>query len=241
MSELCECYRISRKTGYKWLERFDAEGAVGLEEKSRAPHSCPHRMTDGVREALLAARQRHPTWGPRKLLAWVQPRDRARSWPSPSTVGDLLRREGLVRRRRRQRSPSPHPGHEPIRTKTPNELWTVDFKGQFRTRDWDWCYPLTLLDHFSRYSLAVQALGSTDGYGVRPVFERVFREAGMPKAIQSDNGPPFVAPRGMHGLTRLSVWWITHVPGCTKGCSLDTWGCGLDTWMTARPRRRVTG
>ena len=208
MTELCDRYGVSRKTGYKWLERFDAEGAVGLEERSRAPHSCPHRMPDEIRDALLAARRLHPTWGPKKLLAWLAVRARARAWPSPTAVGNLLRREGLAQTRPRRRAPAVHPGHRPLRTAAANELWTVDFKGQFRTRDWDWCYPLTILVHHSRYSLAVQALDGTDGYGVRPVFERVFREAGMPDAIQSDNGPPFVAPRGLHGLTQLSVWWI---------------------------------
>ena len=122
-------------------------------------------------------------------------------------MGDLLKREGRVRPRRRRSSRS-HPGHVPAGTRAPNELWTADFKGQFRTRDWDWCYPLTIVDHHSRYVLGLQALDGTDGYGVRPVFERVFREAGMPEAIQTDNGTPFVASRGLLGLTALSVWWI---------------------------------
>ena len=127
-------------------------------------------MADEVREILLAVRRRYPTRDPRKILAWLVARDRIRSWPTPAAVGDLLRREGLERPRRRQRAASPHPGHVPARTHAANELWTVDFKGQFRTRDWDWSYPLTIL---------------------RPVFERAFREVGMPEAIRGLDSVPY--------------------------------------------------
>jgi transposase InsO family protein len=208
MTELCGRYSISRKTGYKWLRRFEAEGAGGLEDRSRAPWHCEHRMADSVRGALLEARRRHPTWGPRKLLAWLEARKPKVDWPAASSVGELLRREGLVAEGRRGRRREPHPGRPQLLASAPNDLWTADFKGQFRTRDWDWCYPLTVLDHVSRNCLGLQALDGTGGYGVRPVFERVFREAGLPLAILTDNGPPFVAPRGLHGLTELSVWWI---------------------------------
>jgi len=208
MSELCDRYGISRKTGYKWLHRFEAEGAGGLADRSRAPLHCTHRMADAVREALLEVRRRHPTWGPRKLLAWLEPRRPKVDWPAASSVGELLRREGLVAEGRRRRRREPHPGRPQLSASAPNDLWTADFKGQFRTRDWDWCYPLTVLDHVSRNCLGLQALDGTDGDGVHPVFERLFREAGLPLAILTDNGPPFVAPRGLHGLTKLSVWWI---------------------------------
>jgi hypothetical protein len=130
-------------------------------------------------------------------------------------VGELLRREGRVAERRRRRRREPHPGPPQWSASAPNDLWTADFKGQFRTRDWDWCYPLTVLDHVSRNCLGLQALDGTDGDGVHQVFERLFREAGLPLAILTDNGPPFVAPRGLHGLTKLSVWWIRlgiHLP-----------------------------
>jgi transposase InsO family protein len=208
MKELCERYGISRKTGYKWLDRFEAEGAGGLEDRSRAPRRCQHRMADEVREVLLAARRRHPTWGPRKVLKWLEGRRPHTAWPAASSVGDLFRREGLVAERRRPRRGAPHPGRPQIAARAANDLWTADFKGQFRTRDWDWCYPLTILDYTSRACLGLRALDGTDGYGVQPTFERVFREAGLPRAILTDNGAPFVAPRGLHGLTRLSVWWI---------------------------------
>jgi putative transposase len=208
MSELCERYGISRRTGYKWRGRFEAEGAAGLANRSRVPHRCEHRMAEAVRERLLEVRRRHPTWGPRKLLAWLGAREPKVDWPAASSVGELLRREGLVSERRRKPRREPHPGPPQLSAQGPNDLWTADFKGHFRTRDWDWCYPLTLLDHVSRKCLGLQALDATDGAGVRPVFERAFREGGLPLAILTDNGPPFVAPRGLRGLSKLSVWWI---------------------------------
>lgn len=207
MSELCKRFGVSRKTGYKWLQRFQLEGASGLEDRLRAPRACPHRMPERVARAIVEARRRHPTWGPRKLLAWLRERAPDEPWPAASSAGELLKREGLVRpRKRRQRSA--HPGRPTVVPQEPNDLWTADFKGQFRTRDWSGCYPLTIADLHSRYLLAVQALDGTDGYGVQPVFERVFREVGLPRAIQTDNGVPFVASRGLLGLTQLSVWWI---------------------------------
>jgi transposase InsO family protein len=208
MSELCERYGISRKTGYKWLDRFEAEGAAGLADRSRAPHRCEQRMSEAVRERIVDVRRRHPTWGPRKLLAWLEARQPKADWPAPSSVGALLRREGLVAERRRAVRREPHPGPPQIAAREPNDLWTADFKGQFPVRNGWWCYPLTVLDHVSRHCLALDGLGGTDGDGVRPVFERVFREAGLPEAILTDNGPPFVAPRGLRGLSKLSVWWL---------------------------------
>jgi transposase InsO family protein len=207
MTELCEQFGVSRKTGYKWVNRFEEGGAAGLEDRPRIARHCPHRMSEDVREVTLELRRRHPTWGPKKLLAWLQKRWPDDAWPSASAVGDLLHREGLVRPRKTRRR-RPHPGRVVTSATAPNELWTADFKGQFRTLDWDWCYPLTIADLYSRYLLGIQALDGTDGYGVQPVFERVFREVGLPQAIQTDNGPPFVAPRGLLGLTELSVWWI---------------------------------
>jgi transposase InsO family protein len=207
MTELCARYGISRKTGYKWLERFEAEGKAGLKDRSHAPHHCPHRI-DPVMAALLCdARRAHPSWGPIKLLDWLRPRNpRIQSWPAPSTVGDLLAREGLVPKRRRRR-PHTHPGVVPIHITAPNDLWTADFKGHFRTRDGVYCYPLTIADQHTRYLIACHGLTSTKGVGVRRVFERVFREYGLPAAIRTDNGVPF-ASNGLHGLSQLNVWWM---------------------------------
>ncbi len=206
MAELCARYAVSRKTGYKWLARFDAAGRAGLQDRSRAPHHCPHKITPDVAAVICAARRQHPSWGPAKLLAWLARRQAALDLPAISTAGDLLARRGLVKKRRRRRHYE-HPGVVPIRTTTPNDLWTADFKGHFRTRDGIYCYPLTVADQHTRYLLACHGLLSTKGHGVRPVFDRLFREYGLPQAIRTDNGVPF-ATTGIHGLSQLNVWWL---------------------------------
>jgi putative transposase len=212
MTELCARYGISRKTGYKWLDRFEEEGRAGLGDRSRAPHHCPHRIPRQIGALLVAARRAHPSWGPRKLLDWLTPRHPELEWPAISTAGDLLARRGLVKKRRRRRHHT-HPGVVPALTQEPNDLWTADFKGHFKTRDGVYCYPLTVADQHTRFLLACQGLLSIHGYRVRPVFERLFRMYGLPCAIRTDNGAPF-ASTGIHGLTQLNVWWmrlgITH-------------------------------
>jgi transposase InsO family protein len=207
--ELCARYGISRKTGYKWLARYHEDGRRGLQDRSHAPHHCPHRIDQEMADLLVRARRQHPDWGPGKLLDWLGPRhaDLAEEeWPAVSTVGDLLAREGLVKKRRRRR-PHHHPGVVPPTTAAPNDLWTADFKGQFPTQDGVWCYPLTIGDQHTRYLLACRALPNIKCRGARPVFERTFRAFGLPKAIRTDNGVPFAAC-GIHGLTALNVWWM---------------------------------
>ena len=206
MAELCARYGISRKTGYKWLARFEEGGRLGLRDRSRAPRRCPHRIAPDVATAICAARRQHPSWGPAKLLAWLQRRSPALDWPAVSTAGDLLARRGLVKKRRRRRQWQ-HPGVVPAVTTQPNDLWTADFKGHFRTRDASYCYPLTVADQHTRYLLACHGLLSTKGHGVHPIFDRLFREYGLPRAIRTDNGVPF-ATTGIHGLSRLNVWWL---------------------------------
>lgn len=206
MVELCERYGVSRKTGYKWVERYEREGVDGLRERSRAPHHCPHRIAPDVAAAICAGRRQHPSWGPEKILHWLRRRDPELELPATSTAGDLLARRGLVKKRRRQRHYT-HPGVVPPTTVRPNDLWTADFKGHFRTRDGRYCYPLTVADQHTRYLLGCQGLLSTKGEGVRPVFDRLFREYGLPRALRTDNGVPF-ATTGIHGLSQLNVWWI---------------------------------
>ena len=207
MTELCARNNVSRKTGYKWLARYAAEGAPGLIERSHAPHVCPHRIAEALAALLVTTREAHPNWGPAKLVDYLRPRHRqVRTWPAISTVADLLKRHDLVKPRRRRR-PIVHPGTVPIRTSAPNDLWTADFKGQFRTRNGIYCFPLTIADQHTRYLLCVHGLLTTRGVGVRPLFERAFRDHGMPLAIRTDNGVPF-ANTGLHGLTQLNVWWL---------------------------------
>jgi putative transposase len=205
-TELCARFHISRRVGYKWIARFDEAGRVGLRDQSRAPKHCPHRITDAVAELICTARRRHPDWGPEKLLDWLRPRHAGVEWPAISTAGDLLKRRGLIKPRRR-RYKATHPGIVPTTTHAPNDLWTADFKGEFRTGDDEYCYPLTVADLHTRYLLGCTGLRSTRTLGARAVFEHLFREHGLPCAIRTDNGVPF-ATTGLHGLSTLSVWWI---------------------------------
>lgn len=208
MSALCERYGISRKTGYKWLGRFEAEGRAGLSDRSHAPRHCPHRIEPAMASLLSDTRRAHPSWGPAKILDYLRPRHRGiQRWPAISTVGDLLTREGLVQKRRRRRPPVHHPGAVPIHTSAPNDLWTADFKGHFRTSDGLYCYPLTIADQHTRFLIACRGLLTTVGTDVRPIFERAFRELGLPAAIRTDNGVPF-ATTAIHGLSQLNVWWL---------------------------------
>lgn len=206
VTELCHIYEISRKTAYKWLDRFHGLGAEGLQDQSRAPHRCPHRVAEEVAERLLGVRRAHPAWGARKLLGHLVNKGLGGDLPSRSTVENLLRRRGMVagRRRRRRQPPLPRPTRE---ANAPNELWAIDFKGEFYTRDARYCYPLTLTDSYSRYLLGCVALPSTKHVGAREVLERLFREYGLPEWIRSDGGPPFASP-AIGRLSRLSVWWI---------------------------------
>lgn len=222
MSELCARYGVSRRVGYKWLARYAAEGRRGLMDRSRAPHHCPHKIADAMAALLVAEREAHPFWGAKKLLSVLTRRHpQIGGWPVPSTVADLLARRGLVQRRRHRRA-SVHPGVVRLTTAAPNDLWTADFKGQFRTGDGEYCYPLTIADQHTRYLLACRGLRTTQTVTARPVFERAFREYGLPIAIRTDNGVPF-ATQAIHGLSYLNVWWmrlgILHQrsrPGCPQ-------------------------
>jgi putative transposase len=141
-SELCDRYQISRKTGYKWIDRYQAEGPAGLADRSRRPHSSSDQTPEAVRLAIIEARRRHPSWGAKKLLKHLGRKDRQAAWPSRWTVCEILQRAGLVRQRTRRRKPG-HPGKPTSIVTAPNDLWCVDFKGQFKTRDGHYCYPLT--------------------------------------------------------------------------------------------------
>ena len=206
MTELCARFGVSRRVVYKWLARYDAEGRAGLRARTRAPHQCAHRIADPIAELLCATRRKHRDWGAEKLLDYLRPRYPGVDWPAVSTVGDLLKRRGLVKPRRR-RYKAAHPGVVPPATRAPNDLWTADFKGEFQTGDGEYCYPLTVADQHTRYLLECLGLRSTRTMGAQAAFERLFRAYGLPRAIRTDNGVPF-ATTGLHGLSALSVWWI---------------------------------
>lgn len=206
--ELSEQLGISRKTAYKWIHRYETSGLPGLTEMSRAPHSCPHQTPSHIERALIGLRRRHRLWGPRKLLV-VLAREyplMAERLPAASTVGEMLKRAGLVEKRRRRYRPGDH-GSVSLCAPEPNDVWSADFKGEFLTKDANWCYPFTLTDACSRYLLRCDARASTEHDGARLSCERIFAEVGLPRAIRTDNGCPFCS-RTIGGLSRLSVWWM---------------------------------
>jgi transposase InsO family protein len=205
VAELCRRFGVSRKTGYKWLGRYAEGGASALGSRSRRPHHVPHETKAARVERIVALRRKYG-WGAKKILRILEGREPAVSWPARSTIEDILKREGLVIPRRRRT----YPGHAP-RPQTPmsvpNEVWTTDFKGEFRLGNGIYCYPLTVMDGCSRYLLGCQGLHSTASRPAREVFSQLFREYGLPRIIRSDNGSPF-ASTALGRLSRLSVWWI---------------------------------
>jgi putative transposase len=205
-TELCQRYHISRKTGYKWIARYEVEGLSGLADRSRRPHSSPDQTPEALRLAIIEARRRHPSWGAKKLLKLLEREDPHSRWPSRWTVCEILKREGLIRQKTRRRKVG-HPGRPTSIVMAPNELWCVDFKGQFKTRDGRYCYPLTVTDSYSRYLIGCRGLLSTETLGAKDVFANLFRKYGLPAAIRSDNGTPF-ASTALARLSELSVWWI---------------------------------
>jgi len=206
MTELCADYQISRKTGYKWVERFETAGPPGLHDASRRPAHSPSATEAALVDKLVALRTRHPRWGARKLLAVAARHDPKPTWPSRSTVCALLKARGLVAPRSR-RSRHAHVASPLAPITAANQTWTTDFKGHFRTGDGIYCYPLTLRDGFSRFVLCCQAVGGPTYEATRPLFERAFGDYGLPEGIRSDNGGPF-ASTGLRRLSRLSVWWL---------------------------------
>lgn len=206
MTELCEAYGVSRKTGYKWLARYAAAGPAGLLERSHAPLR-PHGATpEALVEKIVALRQARPFWGPRKIVARLRYMHPDLAWPSHATAGTILKRAGLVTSRRRRR-------RVPVRMdaltlpERPNQVWSVDHKGWTRLGDGSRCEPFTVTDGYSRFVVALSAGGGTRAGEVRGVLERAFRDYGLPEVIRSDNGVPF-ASAGTTGLSALSVWWL---------------------------------
>ena len=206
LTELCALYGVARKTGYKWIDRYLRHWPAGLEERSRRPRRSPNQTSDEIVSAILAARRRHPTWGGKKLLALLHKRQPRWPLPGRSTACDILKRHGMVPLRRQRRRIG-HPSKPTSLILAPNDLWSADYKGQFRTGNGRYCYPLTAADGFSRYLLGCQALGSTAGDEAKPIFTRLFKEYGLPTRIRTDNGVPF-ATNTLARLSKLSAWWV---------------------------------
>jgi transposase InsO family protein len=205
-AELCREFGVSRKTGYKWLTRYENDGIEALADRSRAPHQQAHAVSVGVQRAVLEARSTHPRWGPAKLRVWLQRRQSKVAWPAASTMGEILRRAGVTAPRKKHSRVPPWP-NKLATASGPNQVWCADYKGYFHCQDGSRCDPLTISDHFSRFLLRCQAVDGLEEKYARLIFEAAFREYGLPQAIRTDNGSPF-ASVALAGLSELAVWWI---------------------------------
>jgi transposase InsO family protein len=204
VTDLCREY-VSRKTGDKLKQRFKQLGVAGLQDQSRAPKVIPHRTPPELVEIIVAERKLHPSWGPKKLKDMLE-RRLERSLPAASTFGDILTRNGLVDPSKSRPRHKAKPTSLSIAT-APNDLWCIDYKGQFRLGDRSYCYPLTITDQFSRYFLSCEGMAAISDEAARDVCQEVFRTNGLPCRMRSDNGAPF-ASTGLAGLTKLSAYWM---------------------------------
>ena len=212
VSDLAERFSISRKTAYKWIDRFTEYGERGYQELSRRPHSCPWQTDPVVVGELVELRKAHPSWGSRKLLDLMHRRHRSWELPAPSTASLLLARQGLVRSSRRHRRA--HPGCPQTVAVQPNDIWAADYKGQFRLRNGRDCFPLTVSDLATRYLLGCDAHPEISMERTIQHFRWLFHTYGLPNRIRTDNGVPF-ASNALARLSHLSAWWIVkahHIP-----------------------------
>jgi transposase InsO family protein len=221
LAALCREFGITRPTGRKWRQRYLELGPEGLEEESRRPKSSPLALAEELVAAVLEARDKHPSWGPKKIHQLLRRRFGERA-PSRSTVARMLRRFGRIQRRRARAPLSVVEKAPTVGADKPNDVWTVDFKGWWKTHDGNRCEPLTVRDAYSRFVLTVTLTRPTVEH-VKPTFEALFRKHGLPAAIQCDNGCPFVHVRARAGLSRLSAWWaslgirlVRSRPGCPQ-------------------------
>jgi transposase InsO family protein len=222
MTDLAREYGISRKTGYKFVERYERWGEGGVVDYSQRPKRSPKRVSKTIESLVVAARKKHSSWGPKKLRLLLERQHAGVRLPSVSTIANLLRRHQLVKPQRRRRTVAPYTA--PLaHAKAPNDVWCIDFKGQFLLGDGTLCYPLTVTDAFSRTVLLCEAFDGINSDEVRAALTELFLELGLPRAIRSDNGEPFVSPRALHGLSRFTAWLmrlgIVHEriqPGCPQ-------------------------
>jgi len=205
MSDLCREFGISRKTGHKLLNRFKAVGSEAFVDRSRRPKRFANETDERIQHMILKLKKTRPTWGAPKILEYLKKKHREIKFPVRSTVHAILDRNGLVKKRGRTRFKAT--GTNLRLTSAPNDLWCVDYKGEFKLSNRRYCYPLTITDHYSRFILCCDSLESTKSEEAVPVFKRVFQEYGVPHSIRSDNGAPF-ASKSYYGLSQLSVLWL---------------------------------
>jgi putative transposase len=206
MAVLCREFDISRKTGYKIFQRYKDCGLTGLTDRSRRPYRQANKLPMQVESLIVQLKREHLDWGAPKIREKLRRRYDDIQAPAISTVHAVLDRHGLVKRGRKRRYRAE--GTALSRPCKPNDLWCADYKGEFMLADRRYCYPLTITDFATRYLLSCEALSSTQESYAFTVFERVFMDFGLPKAIRTDNGVPFSSPHALFGLSRLSVWWL---------------------------------
>ena len=206
MTDLCQEYGISRKTGYKFLERFERHGVTGLNDQSRRPGRLARATPQSVEALILEMRHERPTWGAAKIREVLSKRHPGHRFPVRSTIHEILDRNGLIKNKKRL-SKFPHHPTSLKDAQSPNDLWCADFKGQFRLGNRTYCFPLTITDYVSRSILACEGLENVQTEGAQEAFEIAFKEYGLPRTIRSDNGAPF-STRGLLGLSRMSIWWL---------------------------------
>lgn len=207
VAELARRHEVSRKTAHKWIQRW-RQGETSTDDRSRAPHTCPHAHTTDVREAVLAIRRAHPSWGARKLVA-VLARDQPGAPSVSAATANRWLAQAQLARRARARAHGPMPVSARLTVpEYPNHLWTIDFKGHARLGNGAYVYPLTVCDGYSRLVLGSTGHLSPSSAEVEPVLKRLFEHYGLPERIRTDNGTPFATPASALGLTRLSAWWI---------------------------------
>ncbi len=204
MSDVCREFDISRKTGYKIFNRYKDCGLEGLTDRSRRPYRHANQLPFQIEKLIVSLKQERPKWGAPKIRERLRRLHRDVHTPAISTVHAILDRHGLVKRRRKRRYKAR--GTYLSRPNRPNQLWCADYKGEFMLADRRYCYPLTITDFASRYLIACDALSTTKEVYAFTVFERAFKELGLPSAICTDNGVPFASPNSLFGLSRLSVW-----------------------------------
>jgi putative transposase len=205
VTELAERFGISRNTAYRWINRYKQDGQAGFHELSRRPQTCPWQTDQAIAKELVKLRKAHPRWGPRKLLDLMHRRDTERRLPSVATAARILAREGLVKPRRRYRRA--HPGCPKSIPQGPNDIWGADYKGQFRLKNGEYCFPLTVSDLSSRFLLGVDAHPTISLEKTVRHFRVLFDTYGLPNRIRTDNGTPF-ASNALARLSQLSVWFI---------------------------------
>lgn len=206
MAELCREFGISRKTGYKFWDRYQKVGLYGLNDRARRPMRYANQLPMQVEKEILRIKREKASWGAPKIREILKRKYPEVRTPAKSTIHCVLDRHGLVKRRKRRHFKAE--GTPLSFTRNPNDLWCADYKGEFMLANRRYCYPLTITDFSSRFLLACEALESNKGLYAFHVFERVFKEYGLPRTIRTDNGPPFASPNALFGLSKLSVWWL---------------------------------